>query len=171
MQTWMFAVLSSLSILLTSDAFRLIASSSNGLRTVDNKSSLRFVKMMSSGVDVKKDGQRVRDFKKNIAAYADSGEADFHDDNEDSDDTGLFLDLVQEVEVNPSIYKVSKEEEVKLMIAADVSQSDIFYEVDKKMKKTKMALIEQQKFQEVRVDYGCNGYDRIVKRMANEIIH
>lgn len=79
--------------------------------------------------------------------YNSEQEDDFGEDDNDSD-AGMFLDLMQEVDVRPTLYKTNREEEVKLMIEADVSQADIFYEVNNKMMKSKSQLIEEQKYQE-----------------------
>ena len=134
-------VVSTLAVVLsTSDAFRL-----NTMR-FQSPVSLRQRPLLMT-VTANED-TKMKQFKQNIVEYHNSGEDNVDDDDDDSD-AGMFLDLMQEVDVRPTLYKTSKEEEVKLMIEADVSQSDIFYEANSKMLKTKSQLIEEQKYQEV----------------------
>ena len=135
-------VLSTLAaVLSTSDAFRL-----NSMKRV--VSPLRQQPLFMSTTT--NDDKRIRQFKRNIMDYYNSEqEDDFGEDDNDSD-AGMFLDLMQEVDVRPTLYKTNREEEVKLMIEADVSQADIFYEVNNKMMKSKSQLIEEQKYQEVK---------------------
>ena len=135
-------VLSTLAVVLSnSNAFRL-----NSKRFISSVSLRQQPLLMSVAAN---EDKKTKQFIRNIVEYHNSrDDDDFNEDGDDSD-TGMFLDLMQEVDVRPALYRTSKEEEVRLMIEADVSQSDIFYDANNKMMKTKSQLIEEQKFQEV----------------------
>ena len=134
-------ILSTLAVVFcTSNAYRL-----NSKRFLSSVSPRQQPLCMSFTAN---EDKKTKQFKRNILEYHNTGGGDVGEDGDDSD-TGMFLDLMQEVDVRPTLYRTSKEEEVKLMIEADVSQSDIFYEANNKMMKTKSQLIEVQKYQEV----------------------
>ena len=169
---WQFLVVASLVGLLTSDGFNVAMNkklntfskynnnNDNNNAMLDQQlrpasssstssSSSSSMLLQMSTTDRKIEGKNMADFKKNILEFHNNGGLDLDLEVDEDSDTAGFLDITQEVEVLPALNRVSKEEEVKLMIEADVARNDIFYEVDKRMKKTKMALIEEQKFDEV----------------------
>ena len=86
-------------VLSTSDAF-----SFNSIRFQSPVSLRQHPLFMSVTAN---EDERTKEFKRNIVEYHNNGDDDV-DDNDDDSDAGMFLDLMQEVEVRPTLYKTSK---------------------------------------------------------------
>ena len=99
-----------------------------------NSHSLR---LQASTQYLKEEALQVRAFKKRVAEFSLEEDSDKPEEASPFPDTDTFS----------APFKVSKEEEMKLMIQADISPADNFFEVNLKMKKAKMALIEKEEFQ------------------------
>lgn len=81
---------------------------------------------------------QAKNFKKMVAEYS---------LDEDEKPSGESSSAFPDPDTFSVALKVSKEEEIRLMVEADISPADNFFEANLKMKKEKMALIEEQNFQ------------------------